>query len=249
MIKKNYIQDDPKRERPPRILSSCSSSSSSSSFDASYPEVMCCQCVSPSTGNIGQFNFSQKFQGEPIQKRTSSYSSSSSSSTLANHKVTWVLIFCFSYRGILSLFIWRHCRNSINNFWLNDQYKRFIFRKRSNLSCWTEKDKQSFICQWKRFLINWRHLPESFHRQIILNIIIIMSMITKSCTKFMTILIWLPVPQLLRFSLDVLKAHNDLRALHEVEPMKMSETVNSRPVIYIVTCFSTKKACLLMQTT
>ena len=121
----------------------------------------------------------QTFQGEPIQKRTYSYSPSSSSSTLADHKVTWVLIFCFSYRGILSLFIWRHCRNSINNFWLNDQYKRFIFRKRSNLSCWTEKDKQSFICQQKRFLINWRHLPESFHRQIISNIIMTMSMETK----------------------------------------------------------------------
>ena len=169
MIKKNYFQEDLRRERPPRILSSSSSSSSSSSFDASYPEVMCCKCVSPSTGNIGQFNLShkkniqmQKFQGEPIQKRTYSYSSSSSSSTLADHKVTWVLIFCFSYRGILSLFIWRHCRNSINNFWLNYQYKIFIFRKRTNLSCSTEKDKQSFICQRKRFLIIEDICPKAF---------------------------------------------------------------------------------------
>ena len=38
----------------------------------------------------------------------------------------------------------------------------------------------------------------------------------------------LPVPQLLRFGLDVLKAHNDMRALHEVAPMKMSETVNNQ---------------------
>ena len=55
-----------------------------------------------------------------------------------------------------------------------------------------------------------------------------MSMITKPCTKIMTKLIWLPVPQLLRFSLDVLKTHNDIRALHGVEPMKMSETVNNQ---------------------
>ena len=33
------------------------------------------------------------------------------------------------------------------------------------------------------------------------------------------------IPQLLKFSLEILNAHNDLRTLHEVGPVKLSEKV------------------------
>ena len=38
----------------------------------------------------------------------------------------------------------------------------------------------------------------------------------------------LSLPQLLRFSLEILNAHDHLRALHEVGPVKLSEKVLNR---------------------